>query len=284
MINYFSYFYLAWRIAARCVLIHCIGVVIAPIAAASTVVYGHSYGVSPSSFQACQDHGAGNAAIGNFYSLCAGSQGETATLHTYTLCRSDAPSICTAITNFKEQRCVPNQSWDFQASECTQPRYYLAMPLSPGNELGQPKRFCPVGDPINPATGNEFYVERSTVALGAAGRLSFDLYYNSMSVSDNRLGVHWQHEYSSKLTFSDDPVRFPPSTTVSGEYATAPDACLVGWSEVKQAILEAWVSDAGAVFTDQGRCQIVSGGNIVTTLPIIEVGIQQFVYSGGVKD
>ena len=63
--------------------------------------------------------------------------------------------------------------------------------------LGQPE-FCPVGNPINQATGNKFQVETDYVSP-VSGGLTLQRYYNSRTPTHGSLGTHWQSTYDRRL-------------------------------------------------------------------------------------
>lgn len=71
----------------------------------------------------------------------------------------------------------------------------------PGRNAGAPRNMCPVGNPINPATGNKF--ERQTdFIIDAPSPIRWVRYYNSdpnWRPTRRDLGDRWTHEYQRQI-------------------------------------------------------------------------------------
>lgn len=113
----------------------------------------------------------------------------------------------------------------------------------------------------------------------ASGLLEFARYYDSGSADPGiAIGVRWRHSYDARIDnlgqLSKDAgailatVAPPPSTSRSSDYATRSDACLSGWGDIKATYRGGSFASASAVFTAEGNCEVVQGGNSVGVLPV----------------
>jgi hypothetical protein len=74
--------------------------------------------------------------------------------------------------------------------------------LSPKN--AEPGGTCPVGNPINPGTGNKYQVEADYAGGTGAGGLAIERHYNSMGTgADIAIGENWRLGYDRSLSVDD---------------------------------------------------------------------------------
>ncbi|HFD40611.1 MAG TPA: RHS repeat protein, partial [Anaerolineae bacterium] len=108
------------------------------------------------------------------------------------------------------------------------------------NKNSGPPRFCPIGNPANPATGNKYQVETD---YRDAGVLAFTRYYNSNPVDfPPVLGAHWRSGYDARLLL----VGMPFNQTVALVYR--PEGNVLAFTQVAGG----WRpdTDVTAVLTD----------------------------------
>ena len=127
-----------------------------------------------------------------------------------------------------------------------------------------------VGDPMNPANGNEFDVETDFVGTGPQP-IKFIRTYNSNNSSTSDQGDHWQHSYGQSVLpqYVFVPPYVPGAADTSSQYETDQEACEMGWQET--GITGA---SASLLVTSPGYpniCEIHdSAGNTIGTLPLLD--------------
>jgi YD repeat-containing protein len=99
--------------------------------------------------------------------------------------------VCPSYTRFMDNKCVPVTEIEWHASK--------------GANMGPDCSKCDVGEPINPATGNMWHIEKDyAVAQPAGSALAIKRVYNSKpalkdGVPIRSFGVGWTHQYDSFL-------------------------------------------------------------------------------------
>ena len=127
-------------------------------------------------------------------------------------------------------------------------------------------------NPCNPADGNKSQSELD-YSSGAAGGLSFARFYNSKGgyKTDSTLAPGWRHSYSRAIDEEPDrkpTVLFSAPSNQSGFYATASDACVSGWSDIKDDVWAGSLSTATPTFSGGNICKITSGGTTKAHFPV----------------
>ena len=127
-------------------------------------------------------------------------------------------------------------------------------------------------NPCNPANGNKSQLEVD-FASGAAGGLSFARFYNSKGAykTDASFAPGWRHSYSRAIDEEPDrkpTVLFSAPANQSSFYATASDACVSGWSDIKDDVWGGSLSTATPTFSGGNICKISAGGTTKAHFPI----------------
>ena len=130
---------------------------------------------------------------------------------------------------------------------------------------------CPaIENPINPANGNKFTDEVDYSSW--SDRLRFQRFHNSQTSVSSSLGTGWRHSYNASISLTSIaalPNTLPINWSVSSAYATADQACIQGWNDIRQSIPGNWVDSATATYLPENLCRISYGdGKIWKILPI----------------
>jgi RHS repeat-associated protein len=154
------------------------------------------------------------------------------------------------------------------------PLYFVMAPVP---QLGECQTCDPVGEPINPATGN-VYIAEEDVKFASPSPIAYRRFYNSADPYGADQVPGWRHSYSRtiKTVYQSSPnlAWSGQSATVSNDYATQQAACTSGFTDI-QAAVPAWsgatVSFAGGVCSVYG-----SSGVLIATLQIYSFPIAPF--------
>lgn len=163
-------------------------------------------------------------------------------------------------------------------SECEQTPYAPVCPSPDGNyEIAEdadiPEKICPdPSNPCNPVNGNKSQRE-SDYDGGGIGALSFARYYNSSGVYKTAAGMPagWRHTYSRAIEEKPDrktKLAFKPSQTNSGIFATAQEACEVGWDRIKTTAYSGNLSTSTATFVGGNSCRISGSAGVLKHVPV----------------
>jgi len=122
------------------------------------------------------------------------------------------------------------------------------------------------GDPCDPATGKNFQTEQD-INLASLG-VNFSRHYQSLRLGENNsdIGINWQHSFSKKMNTNLDGAYLPSQTAVKSTiYSTPTDACLSGWTEIKDTAYRGTLIDATANYVN-GACNIEKEGVVKATV------------------
>ncbi len=164
-------------------------------------------------------------------------------------------------------RPIYNGYW---VSRRNTPKFYLS-------SLEQ--QSCPrvyEGDPCDPATGKNFRSEQDV--YDNAGGLNFFRFYQTMDsgVVDSNIGEGWRHSFSSRMDVRPDYQKAQHNLAPrSIGYSSESEACLSGWSAIKDKAYRGLLKRSSAVF-EGGLCRILQDGQVKATLPIYATNYVQY--------
>jgi RHS repeat-associated protein len=131
---------------------------------------------------------------------------------------------------------------------------------------------CNESNPCNPANGNKSQVEIDYQS-SAHGGLMFARYYNSKGPykTGYKMAPGWRHTYSRSIDEEPDrwaTVSFASPASQSSFYASASDACISGWDDIKSTVWSGDHASATASFAGGNVCKIENAGSTIAYLPV----------------